>query len=539
MPKQLQFDEQARKSLLTGVEKLSDAVKVTLGPKGRNVLIDQKLKGPLITKDGVTVAKQISLEDPFENMGAQLVKAVAIRTNDVAGDGTTTATVLASSIVREGLKSVAAGINPIGIKRGIDRAVSIAVDDIKKLSKSVSGREDIAQVAMISANNDKEIGDEIAGALEKVGENGVITTGESKSFETTTDFVEGMQFDRGYTSPYFVTDKESMTAVLDEPLILLYDKKISTMKDLLPLLEKVAGDGRPLLIISDGVDGEALSALVVNSMRGLIRVCAVQAPGYGERRQHMLEDLSILTGAELISSGLGTNLEGAELDQLGRCGQITITKDSTTIVDGSGSREDLEDRIIMIKEDISNAKGDFDRDQHKDRLAKLSSGVAVINIGGATEVEIKEKKDRVEDALAATRAAVEEGIIPGGGATLAKIGLKLESFNTEGMPEDEKVGFKIIIRALEEPVRQIANNAGLDGAVVAEKVKNGKPGIGFNARTMKYENMVNAGILDPAKVSRIALQNAASIAGLLLITECAITDLPGEDTTPPMGLPGM
>lgn len=537
MAKQLQFDEQARKSLLTGVEKLSDAVKVTLGPKGRNVLIDKKFGAPLVTKDGVTVAKEIELEDPFENMGAQLLKEVSTKTNDVAGDGTTTATVLAYGIVKEGLKSVAAGINPMGIKRGIDKAVTMAVAEIANLSKEIKEKEEIAQVATISANNDREIGDEIAAALEKVGKDGVITVEESKTFETTTDFVEGMQFDRGYLSPYFATNRDTMTTILEHPYILIFDKKISNMKDLLPLLEKVAGAGKPLLIVAEDVEGEALAALVVNTLRGALNVCAVKAPGFGDRRKAMLEDIAILTAGELISEDIGLKLESTELDQLGSAVKVTISKDETVIVSGAGEESAINDRIGQIKNQIEETSSDYDREKLQERLAKLAGGVAVINVGAATEVELKEKKDRVEDALSATRAAIEEGIIPGGGTTLAQISVLLEKAVLSGFTEEEKVGFKIARRAMEEPLRQIAENSGLDGAVVAEKVKNEKRGIGFDASKMEYVDMVSAGILDPAKVTRTALQNAASISGLLLTTECSITDIPEEN--PSAAAPGM
>ncbi|QEN04252.1 chaperonin GroEL [Thiospirochaeta perfilievii] len=540
MAKQLQFDEQARKSLLIGVEKLSDAVKVTLGPKGRNVLIDKKFGAPLVTKDGVTVAKEIELDDPFENMGAQLVKEVSTKTNDVAGDGTTTATVLAYGIVKEGLKSVAAGINPMGLKRGIDKAVVLAVNEIANLAKDIKEKEEIAQVATISANNDREIGDEIAAALEKVGKDGVITVEESKTFETTTDFVEGMQFDRGYLSPYFATDRDTMTTVMEHPYILVFDKKISNMKDLLPLLEKVAGAGKSLLIIAEDVEGEALAALVVNSLRGALNVCAVKAPGFGDRRKAMLEDIAILTAGEVISEEIGLKLEGTELEQLGTAAKVTISKDETVIVSGAGDETAINERIGQIKNQIDDTSSDYDREKLQERLAKLAGGVAVINVGAATEVELKEKKDRVEDALSATRAAIEEGIIPGGGTTLAQISVLLEKADLSDFTEEEKVGFKIARRAIEEPVRQIAANAGLDGAVVAEKVKNEKRGVGFNADKMVYVDMVSAGILDPAKVTRTALQNAASIAGLLLTTECAITDIPEENSAAqPQGMGGM
>jgi chaperonin GroEL len=540
MAKQLQFDEEARRSLVAGVEKISRAVKVTLGPKGRNVLLDKKFGAPTVTKDGVSVAKEIELEDPFENMGAQLLKEVATKTNDVAGDGTTTATVLAYSIVKEGMKSVAAGLNPMGIKRGIDKAVDEAVLEIKKASKEIKDKEEISQVASISANNDHEIGDEIANAMEKVGKDGVITVEESKNIETSTEFVEGMQFDRGYLSPYFATNRDTMSAILEDPFILIFEKKISNMKDLLPILEKVAQAGKPILIIAEDVDGEALATLVVNSLRGTLNTVAVKAPGFGDRRKAMLEDIAVLTGGQVVSEEIGLKLENTELTQLGRAKSVKIEKENTTIINGAGKAADLKDRISQIKVQIQDTTSDYDREKLQERLAKLAGGVAVINVGAATEVELKEKKHRVEDALSATRAAIDEGVIPGGGVTLIQVAKALENKNLSGLTDEEIVGYKIVRRALEEPIRQIAENAGLDGAIIADKAKNEKVGIGFDASAMKWTNMINAGIIDPAKVTRSALQNAASIASLLLTTECSVTDLPEKDA--PMmggGAPGM
>lgn len=487
MAKQLQFNEEARRSLVAGVEKISSAVKVTLGPKGRNVLLDKKFGAPTVTKDGVSVAKEIELEDPFENMGAQLLKEVATKTNDVAGDGTTTATVLAYSITKEGMKSVAAGINPMGIKRGIDKAVADAVIEIKKIAKEIKDKEEIAQVASISANNDREIGNEIAQAMEKVGKDGVITVEESRNIETSTDFVEGMQFDRGYLSPYFANNRDNMTAILDDPFILIFDKKISSMKDLLPLLEKVAQASKPLLIIAEDVDGEALATLVVNSLRGTLNVVAVKAPGFGDRRKAMMEDIAILTGGELIAEELGLKLENTELAQLGRAKTVKIEKENTTIINGAGKQNDLKARIAQIKNQIGDTTSDYDREKLQERLAKLAGGVAVINVGAATEVELKEKKHRVEDALSATRAAIEEGVIPGGGVTLIQVVKVLEAKNLDDLTDEEVVGYKIVRRALEEPIRQIAENAGLDGAIIADKAKHEKPGIGFDAASMQWQ----------------------------------------------------
>ncbi|MCX7787613.1 MAG: chaperonin GroEL [Spirochaetes bacterium] len=539
MAKQLKFEEEARRALLRGVEKMSNAVKVTLGPKGRNVLLDKKFGAPTVTKDGVSVAKEIELEDPYENMGAQLLKEVATKTNDVAGDGTTTATVLAYSIIKEGLKAVAAGINPMGIKRGIDKAVEIAVEEIKKASKEIKEKEEIAQVAAISANNDMEIGKEIADAMEKVGKDGVITVEESKTIETTTEYVEGMQFDRGYISPYFATNRDTMTTVLENPYILIHDKKISNMKELLPVLEKVAQAGKPLLIIAEDVEGEALATLVVNNLRGTLNACAVKAPGFGDRRKAMLEDIAILTGGQVISEELGLKLENTELSQMGRAKMVKVDKENTTIVSGEGKPQDIKDRIAQIKAQIEETTSDYDREKLQERLAKLAGGVAVINVGAATETELKEKKHRVEDALSATRAAIEEGIIPGGGVTLAQIVPVLEKYDISSYTEEEKVGFRIVMRALEEPIRQIAENAGVDGSIVAEKAKNEKKGVGFDAQKMEWTNMMKAGIIDPAKVTRSALQNAASIAGLLLTTECAITEIPEKEKNPPAQHPPM
>jgi len=539
MAKQLQFNEDARKSLLSGIEKLSDAVKVTLGPKGRNVLLDKKFGAPTVTKDGVSVAREIELDDPFENMGAQLLKEVATKTNDVAGDGTTTATVLAYSIVKEGLKSVAAGINPMGIKRGIDKAVEFAVEEIKKMAQEINDKGEISQVAAISANNDMEIGEEIAHAMEKVGKDGVITVEESKTIETTTDFVEGMQFDRGYLSPYFATNRDSMISVMDNPYILIFDKKISNMKDLLPILEKIAQSGKALLIIAEDVDGEALATLVVNTIRGALNVCAVKAPGFGDRRKAMLEDIAILTGGKVISEEIGLKLESTEIEDLGVAKMIKVEKENTTIINGAGKEQDIKERIAQIKTQIEDTTSDYDREKLQERLAKLAGGVAVINVGAATEVELKEKKHRVEDALSATRAAIEEGIVPGGGLTLVQVANSIDKFDESDLAADEKVGFKIVKRSLEEPVRQIAENAGVDGAIIADKAKSEKKGIGFDANKMEWTDMIKAGIIDPAKVTRSALQNAASIAGLLLTTECAITDIPEEAPAsagaPPMG----
>ena len=538
MAKQLLFNEEARKKMLSGVEQISQAVKVTLGPKGRLVMLDKKFGAPTITKDGVSVAKEVELEDPFENMGAQLLKEVASKTNDVAGDGTTTATVLAYSMVREGLKAVAAGMTPIELKRGMDKAVGIAVDEIKKNAKEVKGSEDVSHVATVSANNDPEIGGILASAIEKVGKDGVITVEESKTMETTTDFVEGMQFDRGYISSYFVTDRDRMEAAYNDPYILIHDKKISNMKDLLPLLEKVAQTGKALVIICEDMDGEALATLIVNNLRGTLKTVAVKAPGFGDRRKAMLEDIAILTGGQVITEDLGLKLETTELNQLGTAKSVKIDKDNTTIVDGAGNAKDIKDRVASIKSQIDAATSDYDKDKLKERLAKLSGGVAVINIGAVTETEMKEKKHRVEDTLAATRAALEEGIVPGGGLALIQAAQALEKADIP-LTDDEKVGFKIVKRALEEPIRQIAENAGIDGAVIADKAKSAKKGIGFDAYAMEWKDMMEAGIIDPAKVTRSALQNAASVASLLLTTECAITDIPEKNPAPAMPAGGM
>ena len=538
MAKQLLFNEEARKSLLAGVEQISNAVKVTLGPKGRNVLIDKSFGAPTVTKDGVSVAREVELENKFENMGAQLLKEVATKTNDVAGDGTTTATVLAYSMVKEGLKAVAAGMTPLELKRGIDKAVAIAVEDIQKNSKEIKGSEEVAHVASVSANNDAEIGKIIADAIAKVGKDGVIDVGEAQTMETVTDYVEGMQFDRGYISSYFVTDRDRMETVFENPYILIYDKSISTMKDLLPLLEQVAQSGRPLLIIAEDVEGEALATLVVNSLRGALKTCAVKAPGFGDRRKEMLEDIAVLTGGQVVSEELGFKLEAAQISMLGQAKSIKIDKDNTMIIDGAGKSKDIKDRVTQIKAQLDATDLEYDSEKLRERLAKLSGGVAVIKIGAVTEVEMKEKKHRVEDALSATRAAIEEGIVAGGGLAMIQAIAALEKADMSSLTEDEKVGFKIVKRALEEPIRQIAENAGLDGAVIAEKAKE-KKGVGFDAAKMEWTDMVKAGIIDPAKVTRSALQNAASIASLLLTTECAITDIPEKQAGPAMPSPDM
>jgi chaperonin GroEL len=534
--KQLRYDEDARKKLFVGVENVANAVKVTLGPKGRNVILDKKFGSPTVTNDGVTIAKELEFKDPFENMGAQLLIEVAKKTNDIAGDGTTTATVLAYSMIKEGIKSVAAGIDPMSIKRGIARAVDVAVGAIKKEAKVVRDKEEISDVAAISANNDDEIGNLIADSMEKVGKDGVITVEESKSMETNLEVVEGMQFDRGYLSPYFVTNRESMTTVLEEPYILIHDKKISSMKDLLPLLEKVAQTGKPLLVIAEDVEGEALATLVVNNLRGTLKTCAVKAPGFGDRRKAMLEDISILSGGEVLSEELGLKLESTEISQLGKAKTVKIDKENTTIIEGAGKTRDIQDRIGQIKLQIDETTSDYDREKLQERLAKLAGGVAVINVGAPTEVELKEKKHRVEDALSATRAAIEEGIVSGGGIALLQALKALERENTDEMIPDERVGFKIVKRALEEPIRQIATNAGLDGAVVVNRAKSEKKGVGFDAQEMEWRDMMEAGIIDPAKVTRSAVQNAASIAGLMLTTECTITEIPEEK--PPAPPPG-
>ncbi len=532
--KLISFDTEARSALKRGVDQLADAVKVTLGPKGRNVVIDKKFGAPTITKDGVTVAKEIELENPIENMGAQMVREVASKTSDVAGDGTTTATVLAQAIVREGLKNVAAGANPMDLKRGIDMAVAKVVEGLKALSKPVdkTSKKEIAQVGSISANNDALIGDLIADAMMKVGTDGVITVEEAKGTDTSIDVVEGMQFDRGYLSPYFVTDAETMEAVLENPVLLIHDKKISAMKDLLPILEKVAQTGSPLLIISEDIEGEALATLVVNKLRGTLRVTAVKAPGFGDRRKAMLEDVAILTGGTVISEEQGYKLENATLSYLGRAKKVTVDKDNTTIVEGAGKKEDIKKRINEIKAQIDKTTSDYDKEKLQERLAKLSGGVAVLKIGAATEVEMKEKKARVEDALHATRAAVEEGIVPGGGVAYLRASSKLSELKPAN--EDQETGIEIVRRSLEEPIRMIVENAGQEGSVVVNKVKEGKDDFGFNAATEQYENLVKSGVIDPTKVARTALENAASVAALLLTTEATIVEKPKEEKAPPM-----
>ena len=519
----LQYDEEARKSILNGVNTLADAVKVTLGPKGRNVIIDRSYGAPNVTKDGVTVAKEIELEDKFENMGAQMVKEVASKTSDVAGDGTTTATILAQAIFREGAKSVAAGSNPMDVKRGIDKAVEVVVKELKKMSKPTKDAKEIAQVGTISANNDEAIGAIIAEAMEKVGKEGVITVEEAKGLETELEIVEGMQFDRGYLSPYFVTNAEKMEVELEDCLILIYEKKISNMKDLLPILEQIAKMGRPLLIIAEDIEGEALATLVVNKIRGTLHVAAVKAPGFGDRRKAMLEDIAILTGGKMISEEMGYKLENTKIEDLGRAKRITIDKDNTTIIDGAGARASLEGRVKQIRAQVEETTSDYDREKLQERLAKLVGGVAVIKVGAATETEMKEKKARVEDALNATRAAVEEGIVPGGGVAYLRTLPALDKMKLEG---DEEVGVRIVKKALEEPLKMIANNAGIEGSIVVEKVKEKKGAYGFNARTDKYEDMIAAGVIDPTKVTRFALQNAASVASLMLTTQCMIADKP-------------
>ena len=530
--KDILFDSDARAKLKVGVDKLANAVKVTLGPAGRNVLIDKKFGAPTSTKDGVTVAKEIELSDPFENMGAQMVREVASKTSDVAGDGTTTATVLAQAIYREGLKNVAAGARPIDLKRGIDRAVKEVVQELRNISRSISGKKEIAQVGTISANNDPEIGELIAEAMDKVGKDGVITVEEAKGMDTELKVVEGMQFDRGYLSPYFVTNPETMDAELEDPLILIYDKKISNMKELLPILEKAAQSGRPLLIISEDIEGEALATIVVNKLRGTLRVCAVKAPGFGDRRKAMLEDIAILTGGTVISEEKGYKLENATVSYLGQAARVTVDKDNTIIVEGKGTADEIKARINEIKGQIEKSTSDYDTEKLQERLAKLSGGVAVLNIGASTEVEMKEKKARVEDALHATRAAVQEGIVVGGGVALIRAIKGLDRAIADN--EDQKTGIEIVRRALEEPLRQIVANTGTtDGAVVLEKVKAGTGDFGFNARTEQYENLVEAGVVDPTKVTRSALENAASVASILLTTEAAITDIKEEKSDMP------
>jgi chaperonin GroEL len=539
--KQLQFDENARHALLRGVEKLAKAVKATLGPSGRNVILDKKFGSPTITKDGVTVAKEIELEDPYENMGAQLVREVASKTSDIAGDGTTTATVLAESIYKEGLRNVTAGANPTSLQRGIMKAVEAIVEELKKISKKVSDRTEIAQVATVSANWDKTIGEIIADAMDKVGKDGTITVEEAKSIETTLEVVEGMQFDKGYLSPYFVTNAEAMEAVLENPYILIHEKKISSLKDMLPLLEKVAKAGRPLLIIAEDVEGEALATLVVNKLRGTLQVCAVKAPGFGDRRKAMLEDIAVLTGGRCITEDLGIKLENVKLEDLGRTKRATIDKENTTIVEGEGKQVDIKGRIAQIRRQIEETTSDYDREKLQERLAKLAGGVAVINVGAATETEMKEKKARVEDALHATRAAVEEGIVAGGGVAYLRTQKVLD--NIKGLEADENVGVAIVRRAIEEPTRQLADNAGKEGALVVEEVKKRKGNEGYDVAADEYTDLVKAGIVDPTKVARTALQNAASISGLLLTTEALVTEIPEKEKTPPMpgggGMGGM
>jgi len=535
MPKLIEFEAQAREKLKKGVDKLADAVKVTLGPRGRNVVIDKKFGSPTITKDGVTVAKEIELEDPMENMGAQMVKEVASKTSDVAGDGTTTATVLAQAIFREGLKNVTAGANPMDLKRGIEKAVKLVVEELRKIAKPVppGKTEEIAQVGTISANNDREIGNLIAQAMEKVGKDGVITVEEAKTTETTLEIVEGMQFDRGYVSPYFITNPDTMETLMDEPLILIHDKKISVMKELLPILEKVAQTGKALLIISEDIEGEALATLVVNKLRGTLKVCAVKAPGFGDRRKEMLTDIAALTGGKVISEELGFKLENTVTSDLGKAKRVVVDKENTTIVEGAGKPAEIKGRINQIKRQIEETTSDYDKEKLQERLAKLAGGVAVINVGAATETEMKEKKARVEDALHATRAAVEEGIIPGGGVAYLRITKSLEKLKLEG---DEAIGVAIIKKSLEEPIRLIAENAGHEGSVVVNKVREQNGAFGFNADTEKFEDLYLAGVIDPAKVARIALENAASIASLLLTTEALICEKP-EDKKAPMGMP--
>ncbi len=534
----IQFDTEARSALKRGVDKLANAVKVTLGPKGRNVVIDKKFGTPTVTKDGVTVAKEVELEDPIENMGAQMVREVASKTSDVAGDGTTTATVLAQAIYGEGLKNVTAGANPMDLKRGIDLAVSSIVEGLRELSKSVdkTSKKEIAQVGSISANNDAIIGELIADAMMKVGTDGVITVEEAKGTETTVDIVEGMQFDRGYLSPYFVTDADTMESILEDPMILIYDKKISTMKDLLPILEKVAQGGRSMLIISEEVEGEALATLVVNKLRGTLKIAAVKAPGFGDRRKAMLEDIAILTGGTVISEEKGYKLENATLSYLGTAKKVIIDKDNSTIIEGAGKKDDIKKRVNEIKGQIEKTTSDYDKEKLQERLAKLSGGVAVLKIGAATEVEMKEKKARVEDALHATRAAVEEGIVPGGGVALIRVAHKLDGLKPEN--HDQKIGIDIIRKAIESPMRQIVDNAGIEGSVVINKVKEGKDDYGFNALTDEYQNLIKAGVIDPTKVTRIALENAASVASMLITTEAVICEKPEKEKPAPMMPPG-
>ncbi len=532
--KQIVYSENSRQAILRGVNQLADAVKVTLGPKGRNVVLEKKFGGPTITKDGVTVAKEIELKDPLENMGAQMVREVASKTSDVAGDGTTTATILAQSIYREGVKSVAAGANPMALKRGIEKAVEVVTEEVKKLSKPVTG-EMIGQVGTISANGDTTIGETIAQAMQKVGKDGVITVEESKTMSTELDTVEGMQFDRGYLSPYFITDPDRMEVVLEDPYILIHEKKISNMKDLLPVLEQIARSGKPLLVIAEEVEGEALATLVVNKLRGTLNACAVKAPGFGDRRKAMLEDIGILTGGRPIMEETGIKLEGVKLDDLGKAKRITVDKDNTTIVDGAGKPQSIQGRIKQLRAQIDETTSDYDREKLQERLAKLAGGVAVIKVGAATETEMKEKKARVEDALHATRAAVEEGIVPGGGVAMLRAAKALANLKLEG---DEQIGVNVVLRACEEPLRQIVGNAGFEGAIVAERVRsNENPNYGFNAATGEYEDLVKAGVIDPTKVTRTALQNASSIAALMLTTEALVAEIP-EKRPAPAGGPG-
>ena len=535
MAKQLKFSESARQAMLRGVNTLADAVKVTLGPKGRNVVLEKKFGSPLITNDGVTIAKEIELKDPFENMGAKLVAEVANKTNDVAGDGTTTATVLAQAMIQEGLKNVAAGANPMGLKRGIEKAVQVAVEEIKKISKPIEGKSSIAQVASISAGDD-EIGELIAEAMEKVGNDGVITVEESKGFTTELDVVEGMQFDRGYVSPYMVTDTDKMEAVLENPYILITDKKISNIQEILPILEQVVQHGKPMLIIGEDIEGEALATLVVNKLRGTFNAVAVKAPGFGDRRKAMLEDIAILTGGQVITEDLGLELKSTRIDQLGRAAKVVVSKEHTTIVEGHGDPDKIAGRINQIRAQLEETTSEFDKEKLQERLAKLAGGVAVIKVGAATETELKEKKLRIEDALNSTRAAVEEGIVSGGGTALVNVMAAVENLELTG---DEKTGANIVLRALEEPVRQIATNAGLEGSVVVERLKKEEPGIGFNAATGEWVNMLEAGIVDPAKVTRSALQNAASVSALFLTTEAIIADEPEEEKPNAGGMPDM
>ena len=529
--KQLKFSESARREVLRGVETLAHAVRVTLGPKGRNVLIDKKYGSPKVTKDGVTVAKEIELKDPYQNMGAQMVREVSSRTSDKAGDGTTTATVLAHAVYREGVKAVASGANPIYLKRGIDQATHCVVDELAKVSKQIRGNDEIRQVATVSANWDTEIGDMIAEAMERVGKDGTITVEEAKSMESTLDVVEGMQFDKGFLSPYFVTDNESMEAVLEDAYILLHEKKISSMNDLLPLLQEVSKQGKPLLIIAEDIEGEALATLVVNRLRGTLHVCAVKAPGFGDRRKAMMQDIAVLTGGRFITEDLGIKLDSVKVSDLGRAKRITVTKENTTVIEGAGKKGDIQGRVSQIRRELEETTSDYDREKLEERLAKLAGGVAVINVGAATETEMKEKKDRVDDALHATRAAVEEGIVPGGGVALLRAAKALET-HIAGMPDgEEKNGARIVRRAIEEPLRQLCLNAGVEGSLVVQEVLRRKGSEGYNVVTGAYEDLVKAGVVDPTKVTRTALQNATSVAGLLLTTECLVTDEPEKENT--------